>query len=158
MLREGPLPLPRAAAIGAQLAACLRDRHAAGLGPHRSVGPAKVLVRWDSRGEPVVRLLDPDGSAELPYLAPEQWDGRPVDERADVYATGAVVFHMVQGVPPPKGKDRTSPPPLAGVPEPLGGLLKRALWPAVELRPGTAVELFEGLAGSVAALRGGRAG
>jgi hypothetical protein len=97
-------------------------------------------VRWDARGEPVIALAEPDGSAEASYLAPEQW-------------AGALVVHMIQGVPPPKGKDRTQPPPLAGVPEPLAGILRRALWPSIDLRFQTASELFTALAGAVAALR-----
>ena len=154
MLKEGPLPLVRAAAIGAQLAAALRDRHAEGLGAHKSVGPSKLLVKWDSRGEPVVVLHDPDGSAEPSYLAPEQWAGQAVDERADVYAIAAVVVHMVQGVPPAKGKkDRADPPPLAGLPEPLRAVVRRALWPSVELRHQSAGELFDALAQAHAALR-----
>lgn len=155
MLREGPLPLVRAAAIGAQLAAALRDRHAEGLGAHRSVGPAKLLVKWDSRGEPVLILHEPDGSAEPSYLAPEQWAGQAVDERADVYAVGAVVVHMVQGVPPAKGKpERADPPLLAGLPEPLRAVVRRALWPSAELRQQSAGELFLALAEAHAALRG----
>lgn len=154
MLREGPLPLARAAGVGAQLAAALRDRHFVGAGAHRSVGPAKVRVTWDSRGEPVVRLDEPDGSAEPAYLAPEQWEGKPVDERADVYAVAAVVVHMVQGVPPPKGQGRTAPPPLAGVPEPLKGVLEHALWPAADLRTPSAAALFDALAAALPALRG----
>lgn len=154
MLREGPLPLPRAAGIGAQLAAAVRDRHFLGAGAHRSVSPAKVRVAWDSRGEPIVHLAEPDGSAEPQYLAPEQWAGEAVDERADVYAVAAVVVHMVQGVPPPKGQGRTAPPPLAGVPAPLKDVLGRALWPAPELRTPTAAALFDGLAAALPALRG----
>jgi len=34
------------------------------------------------------------------YMSPEQWDGRQVDPRADVYALGATLFHFLAGRPP----------------------------------------------------------
>jgi WD40 repeat protein/serine/threonine protein kinase len=34
------------------------------------------------------------------YMAPEQGRGEPVDERADVYALGAILHHLFHGAPP----------------------------------------------------------
>ena len=34
------------------------------------------------------------------YMAPEQWTGRAIDPRTDVYAMGATLFHMLAGRPP----------------------------------------------------------
>jgi len=37
------------------------------------------------------------------YIPPEQANGEPVDERADVYALGAVLYHMLSGIAPYRG-------------------------------------------------------
>jgi WD40 repeat protein len=56
------------------------------------------------------------------YMAPEQAGGDPVDERADVYALGALLYHALSGVRPYQGPTGQSvlvqvaagpPPPLA---------------------------------------------
>ncbi len=39
------------------------------------------------------------------YMAPEQARGKPVDERADVYAIGAVLHHLLAGKKPYQGSD-----------------------------------------------------
>ena len=37
------------------------------------------------------------------YMAPEQAAGEPVDERADVYALGAIMYHVISGATPHEG-------------------------------------------------------
>ncbi len=108
---EGPMPVPQAAQIAHQVADALSTAHARGL-VHRDVKPGNVLVQGDGR----VKVTDfgiakaAGTSDELTksgmvvgtarYLAPEQVDGRTVDERADVYSLGLVLYEMLCGKAP----------------------------------------------------------
>ena len=40
------------------------------------------------------------------YMAPEQWTGRGIDPRTDVYAMGATLYHLLAGMPPFTGSTR----------------------------------------------------
>jgi WD40 repeat protein/tRNA A-37 threonylcarbamoyl transferase component Bud32 len=87
------------------------------------------------------------------FMPPEQARGEPVDERADVYALGAILYHLLAGHPPYQG-DRDAvlravaagpPPPLPavtpGVPRDLAAVVARAMAPAPRDRYRTAHEL-----------------
>jgi len=119
-LKSGPLPPGEARRIALEVAAGLGAAHARGV-LHRDLKPGNVLftaegaakvadfgLAWD-RGEPEGddRLTRSGVVLGTPsYMAPEQaLDPRAVDERADVYALGAVLYAMLTGGPPipPKG-------------------------------------------------------
>jgi serine/threonine-protein kinase len=111
-LAKGPLPEAQAVAVAVQLADALAVAHAHGV-LHRDLKPANVMLAPGG----VVKILD-FGIARLQrpgsdaagapqeflgtpgYVAPEQWVGRPADERADLYALGVVLFEMVSGKRP----------------------------------------------------------
>jgi serine/threonine-protein kinase len=133
----------RAARIGGQIADALAYAHAHGV-VHRDVAPGNVMLT----AEDAVKLLDlgiasvdrgraadvtaplPSGPATtrgtLAYLAPEQVRGGPGDQRADLYALGAVLFELLTGRPPgePEAHPRALRPE---VPVELDAIVARCL-------------------------------
>ncbi|EYF03310.1 protein kinase domain-containing protein [Chondromyces apiculatus] len=91
------------------------------------------------------------------YMPPEQAAGLPVDERADVYAVGAMLYHLLSGAPPYEGTARQvlrevmvgRAPPLGarvrGVPEDLLAIVDKAMARRREDRYASARELSEDL-------------
>ncbi len=92
------------------------------------------------------------------YMAPEQARGEPLDERADVYAIGAILYHLLAGAPPFVDQDSVAvmtkvategPPSLAavapGIAPDLLAIVDRAMAHAREARYPTARELAEDL-------------
>jgi serine/threonine-protein kinase len=93
---------------------------------------------------------------KIQYMAPEQALGRPVDRRADVWAIGAILYHLIAGHPPYEGDNQLAtlhllgsgrpPVPLPpGVHPSIAAIVKKALSHAPEGRHATAKELTEAL-------------
>jgi serine/threonine protein kinase/Leucine-rich repeat (LRR) protein len=109
--RVGPLDVPEALRIGRQIAEGLAAAHATDL-IHRDIKPGNVLLE---SGQQKVRITDfglartaDDASisqsgiiAGTPmYMAPEQAQGQTLDQRADLFSLGSVLYQMVAGRPP----------------------------------------------------------
>jgi DNA-binding beta-propeller fold protein YncE len=155
VVQGGALDPDRAVAIVQQVAAALDAAHARGL-IHRDVKPANVLVADVGDTEHayltdfgLTKLASSGGSSltasggfvgTIDYVAPEQVEGGRVDGRADVYALGCVLFHVLSGsVPFPEPNTlakiyahaQRPPPSLAehmpSLPGELDGVVKRAM-------------------------------
>jgi len=130
-LAKGPLPLERTLHYGAEIARALDAAHRKGI-VHRDLKPANVMLTKTG-----VKLLDfglaraiaadpadgvPSGLTTqdrpltvdggvvgtLPYMAPEQVEGRPVDARTDIFALGATLYEMAAGRRPFHGANAAS--------------------------------------------------
>jgi serine/threonine-protein kinase len=94
----------------------------------------------------------------LPYMSPEQLQGRPLDPRSDLYSFGVLLYELATGQRPFRGATaselvtailRGAPPRpetlRSGFPEALGRLLQRCLAKDPQERFGSARELREAL-------------
>jgi hypothetical protein len=107
------LPLDQIVEVAFKCAMALGYVYRQGL-IHRDVKPANLLAVLDASGQVVDVKVSDFGSAlnlnadstqihrvgSLAYMPPEQIDGGDVDCRADVYALGAVLYHLIAGRPP----------------------------------------------------------
>lgn len=120
-IREGSIPETEACLYAAHLCDALAAVHAAGV-IHRDVKPDNLVLGRDSAGSPLLRLLD-FGAACIAgeketvdtalwqersqiegvrigtpgYMSPEQARGEILSGATDVFAAGAVLFHMLAG-------------------------------------------------------------
>jgi TolB-like protein len=152
------LPGERVLQIGTELADAIAAAHDRGV-THRDLKPANVML--DAAGR--VKILD-FGLAKLaavegefdrthldlthdglvvgtmPYMSPEQVEGKPIDHRTDIFSLGILLYEMATGERPFRGGSpaalmsellRDAPPPVTvrrtDLPERLGEIIGRCL-------------------------------
>ena len=120
IVNEKPVALKRAVKFAIDIATGMAVAHQAGI-VHRDLKPANVLIDNDSLLKIVdfgVAAAQSQGDTQLTktgyvigspkYMAPEQILGKKVDERADIYSLGVIMYEMFAGVPPYSRGDHMS--------------------------------------------------
>ncbi len=115
-----PMPLDKLLRLSRDMATGMTVAHQAGV-IHRDLKPANVLVN----DEGLLKIVDfgvaaaaSSGDTQLTktgyvigspkYMAPEQILGKKVDETADVYSVGVIMYEMATGIPPYSRGDHMS--------------------------------------------------
>ena len=179
-LEAGPVPVERAVAIAGDIAAALDAAHTKGV-VHRDLKPSNVMLaaggvklldfglaklRDLERRETVERStqsldLTEQGTVlgTIPYMAPEQVEGRDADARTDIFALGVILYEMTAGRPPFEGRSRASvmaailthdPQPLSALPVGASATLDRVVRKCLAKDP---VDRWQSAADLAAALR-----
>ena len=114
------LPLDETLRIATQLAEALAAAQRAGI-VHRDLKPGNIMLTRGgvkvldfglARFQPWTAVSEVDGASTvtaatltgegtlvgtMPFMAPEQLEGRSIDARADIFALGAIVYEMATG-------------------------------------------------------------
>ena len=117
---DKPMDLSKALRYSKDMATGMTIAHQAGV-IHRDLKPANILVNEEG----LLKIVDfgvaaaaSSGDTQLTktgyvigspkYMAPEQILGKKVDQTADVYSIGVIMYEMVTGVPPYSRGDHMS--------------------------------------------------
>jgi serine/threonine-protein kinase len=115
-----PMPYNKVVRYSQDIAAGMTIAHQAGV-IHRDLKPANILVN----DEGLLKIVDfgvaaaaSSGDTQLTktgyvigspkYMAPEQILGKKVDETADIYSVGVIMYEMATGIPPYSKGDHMS--------------------------------------------------
>lgn len=129
-ISRGPLAIDLVLRYGLQIAEALRQAHRAGI-THRDLKPGNIMITpagiklldfglaktitasesefFQSDAPTEAEPLTKEGSVvgTLQYMAPEQIEGKPLDQRADIFALGVILYEMITGRRPFSGTSQT---------------------------------------------------
>ncbi len=112
IMQRGPLPLPEIAYLIRQIGSALDYAHRQGV-VHRDIKPTNIMIDQDGNAFVtdfgIARIVEKNGSKRTggltepgmiigtpEYISPEQVMGREdVDYRADIYAIGVLLYHLL---------------------------------------------------------------
>ena len=164
LLTNGPLALDQVFKHGSDICVALDTAHRQGI-VHRDLKPANIMVTRagvklldfglaklrasDGGGiDAVTHALSLSGPGmilgTLPYMAPEQLEGKDADARTDIFAFGAVMYEMVTGRRAFSGSSQASlitsimsadPPPATSQQPLIPPALERVLQKCLEKDP-----------------------
>src|SRR5580704_15847458 len=122
IIKENPkMPLERVLKFSQQIAEALAAAHAEGV-VHRDLKPQNLLIGNDDQvfvcdfglaksfEESAIGMTRTGAFLGTPrYMSPEQVEGKPADQRADLYAFGLILYEMVTGDVPFTGESTLKP-------------------------------------------------
>lgn len=141
-VKRGALPLDDFERLVQQALEGVIAAHAVNL-VHRDLKPANLMVIWLPSGKFQIKILDfglaqfgqqaeidsdahPSMLGSIHYMAPEQFENKPVTVTADVYALGAVFYFALTGRHPFQGDT---------APQVMASHLQHSCVPLARLRP-----------------------
>jgi serine/threonine protein kinase/Tfp pilus assembly protein PilF len=189
LIPERGMPLDQLLDTAIPVADALVAAHAKGI-THRDLKPSNVMVGDDGRVRVLdfglAKLVEETNDPELtqlptqalteqgvvmgtvPYMSPEQIEGKPVDPRTDIFSIGVLLYEMATGKRPFEGDSqpalmssilKDTPPPITSrrveLPRHLDRVVQRCLEKDPDQRLQTARDLLNELTGLRDELRSG---
>lgn len=179
--KQAPLEEARICRIIAQVCRALRAAHSQGI-VHRDLKLDNIVLLQDEEGLDLIKVVDfglakvfgPEAGAANPsltvaggvvgtptFMAPEQIMGGAPDQRTDIYALGIILYTLLEGRAPFRGKSilevleqhiHTPVPPLSSTPSVLRPRLEALIQRCTEKQPGDRYQSVEALVNELKAV------
>ena len=182
-LKQGPMPPARVVAILGQVCGSLEEAHAHGV-IHRDLKPDNIILTQRAGRPDFVKVLDfgiakrseaKDQAQEQkltqqgmvlgtpPYMSPEQFTGKELDPRSDIYSLGVMAYEMLTGrlpfqadTPWQWATQHLTAQPLpfeqiaaaSAIPQPVKGAILHALAKEPENRQASVRHFYEEISGA----------